>query len=140
MDCDGTCHESVEHAALVDCSGFLSMEGFGPVIVTSAGSLCGLTLIICILVIRSRLRENRQELHQRHPDPVLESLPTHVYDGAKDAFDNDTCSICLGEFEDGESLRKLPCDHSFHADCIASWLNHRHTCPLCVEPIEAGAA
>ena len=159
MDCDGVCHESVEHAALVDCSGFLSMEGFGPVIVTSAGSLCGLTLIICILVIRSRLRENRQELelrqramannaarrqqrqeaHQRHTDLVLESLPTHVYDGAKDAFDNDTCSICLGEFEDGESLRKLPCDHSFHADCIASWLNHRHTCPLCVEPIEAGA-
>jgi hypothetical protein len=47
------------------------------------------------------------------------------------------CSICLGEFETGEHLRRLPCQHSFHSDCIASWLGVKHTCPLCVAPVVA---
>ena len=58
--CDGVCY-----SGQVQCGGLFAMEGFGPVVLTSAGSLCGLTLIICIMVVRSRLRENRQELELR---------------------------------------------------------------------------
>jgi hypothetical protein len=153
--CDGVCN-----SGKIDCDGFFGMADFGPVIITSAGSLCGLTLIICIMVVRSRLREHRQEMEAReqaiarverqrnrrqeqHEDlteRVLANLPTHIYDAScSDAFSNTTCSICLGEFENGEELRKLPCEHSFHAECVASWLNVRHTCPLCVQPISAAS-
>lgn len=42
-----------------------------------------------------------------------------------------TCSICLCEYEKGEKLVSLPCNHVFHEDCIASWTNHNTRCPLC---------
>ncbi|KAF7018291.1 unnamed protein product [Triticum aestivum] len=42
------------------------------------------------------------------------------------------CSVCLGEFHDGESLRLLPkCSHAFHQQCIDTWLKSHSNCPLC---------
>ncbi|OEL24807.1 E3 ubiquitin-protein ligase [Dichanthelium oligosanthes] len=42
------------------------------------------------------------------------------------------CSVCLGEFRDGESLRLLPkCSHAFHQRCIDKWLKSHSNCPLC---------
>ncbi|KAF8051938.1 hypothetical protein N665_1641s0003 [Sinapis alba] len=42
------------------------------------------------------------------------------------------CSICLGEFNEDESLRLLPnCNHIFHVVCIDRWLNSHSNCPLC---------
>lgn len=44
-----------------------------------------------------------------------------------------TCSICIDEFEQGETLRLLPrCGHAFHTGCILPWLTERQgCCPLC---------
>ncbi|KAK1683499.1 hypothetical protein QYE76_044347 [Lolium multiflorum] len=42
------------------------------------------------------------------------------------------CSVCLGEFADGELLRLLPkCGHAFHVPCIDTWLRAHVNCPLC---------
>ena len=42
------------------------------------------------------------------------------------------CRVCLSEFEDGEKIRKLQCDHVFHKDCLDTWLQqYCATCPLC---------
>ncbi|GKY95390.1 hypothetical protein MPSEU_000500600 [Mayamaea pseudoterrestris] len=51
----------------------------------------------------------------------------------KKEFDDDGphCSICLGEYEDGDTLTKLPCQHLYHTDCITSWTESHITCPLC---------
>ena len=38
-------------------------------------------------------------------------------------IDEDTCVICLEHFVDGDRLRVLPCDHSFHVGCIDKWLS-----------------
>jgi hypothetical protein len=41
------------------------------------------------------------------------------------------CSICTDDFELGQDVRVLPCDHSFHPACIDPWLlNVSGTCPL----------
>jgi hypothetical protein len=40
---------------------------------------------------------------------------------------NDVCSICLCE----GTNHKLMCGHSFHPDCIQSWLKRDNTCPYC---------
>lgn len=43
-----------------------------------------------------------------------------------------SCSICTEDFERGQDVRVLPCNHSFHPACIDPWLlNVSGTCPLC---------
>ena len=41
------------------------------------------------------------------------------------------CSICLCEYEDGETLVRLPCAHFYHDECISSWCSNHVKCPLC---------
>lgn len=43
-----------------------------------------------------------------------------------------SCSICLAEYKDCETLRLLPeCRHVFHAVCIDAWLRLHASCPMC---------
>ncbi|KAI3862483.1 hypothetical protein MKX03_011571 [Papaver bracteatum] len=43
-----------------------------------------------------------------------------------------TCSICLQEYQPKETLKSLSaCDHFFHAECIDVWLRINSTCPVC---------
>ncbi|KQK18072.1 E3 ubiquitin-protein ligase ATL9 [Brachypodium distachyon] len=43
-----------------------------------------------------------------------------------------TCSVCLGAFQVGETVRLLPaCLHLHHVECIDPWLDAHSTCPLC---------
>lgn len=39
--------------------------------------------------------------------------------------------ICLDWFQDGVQVSRMPCQHIFHGDCIATWLKTSHFCPLC---------
>jgi hypothetical protein len=41
------------------------------------------------------------------------------------------CIVCLSEFEDGDQIRRLPCNHVFHTRCIDEWLGRDAHCPLC---------
>ena len=46
------------------------------------------------------------------------------------------CSICLSEYEDGEALTQLPCNHVYHEECIHSWTANHTKCPLCNYELE----
>ncbi|KZV36136.1 hypothetical protein F511_20268 [Dorcoceras hygrometricum] len=42
------------------------------------------------------------------------------------------CAVCLENFRAGEKCRLLPlCNHSFHAECVDSWLLRSPICPIC---------
>lgn len=65
---------------------------------------------------------------QRHPDVSPRSLESGA---GKPQEVSPLCSICTEDFIEGTRLRKLPCGHVFHPQCIDLWLMDRaRTCPL----------
>ncbi|XP_031376229.1 uncharacterized protein LOC116191916 isoform X2 [Punica granatum] len=68
------------------------------------------------------------------PNEVVDSLPTKLYSKLQTQKTEEAaqCYICLVEYEEGESVRILPCHHEFHRACIDKWLKEIHrVCPLC---------
>jgi len=63
------------------------------------------------------------------PKSALKKLPIHKFKNG-DPFE--TCCICLDDFEEGDKLRILPCDHGYHYKCIDPWLlKNKRICPQC---------
>ncbi|POO00792.1 43kDa postsynaptic protein [Trema orientale] len=49
-----------------------------------------------------------------------------------DSGERVSCSVCLQDFQLGETVRSLPqCNHLFHLPCIDKWLLRHGSCPLC---------
>ena len=60
----------------------------------------------------------------------IDSLPNTRY--KKRIFpENYQCIICMESFVENEDVKKLPCEHIFHKECIAQWLTNEKTCPFC---------
>ena len=45
--------------------------------------------------------------------------------------DENVCSICLCDFNNGKCIKNLKCNHFFHTNCIDAWLKHKPSCPIC---------
>lgn len=71
------------------------------------------------------------------PESYINQLAKDLHEKVQDtkpvtAGEDESCAICLCDMEESENLRRLPCDHSFHAACINQWLAQRkRTCPYC---------
>ncbi|XP_038883588.1 E3 ubiquitin-protein ligase RHA2B-like [Benincasa hispida] len=63
---------------------------------------------------------------------IEEKNPTIRFSNKLTSSIADQCAVCLSEFEEGEKVRKLQCNHTFHKDCLDNWLKLCFaTCPLC---------
>ena len=77
------------------------------------------------------LRE--QQRLERRALEAIQRLPSMLWGGARNA----ECSLCMEGFKRGEVVRKLPCGHQYHLNCIDRWLVHgqrnhaARRCPLC---------
>ena len=80
---------------------------------------------------------------------LLDSLHTNAYENPsftpateetinelkKSIVENLSCTVCLEDEEDRTEAITLPCNHSFHVNCITSWLRTNNICPLCREDV-----
>ncbi|GAA0168112.1 ubiquitin-protein ligase [Lithospermum erythrorhizon] len=41
------------------------------------------------------------------------------------------CSICQEEYDAGDEIGNLGCEHSYHIQCIEHWLRVKNWCPIC---------
>ncbi|PIA57286.1 hypothetical protein AQUCO_00600195v1 [Aquilegia coerulea] len=85
------------------------------------------------------IHNNQGTLHSEE----LQEIPMFNFDTSlnptsrRTQFQTNDCSICLGEFLNGEEIRMLAsCAHLFHRECIDQWLLSRSTtCPICRENV-----
>jgi len=71
------------------------------------------------------------------PSPSPSPSPRITFSKEHNNILNETCPVCLDDFETAEELRHLPCNHFFHPHCVRDWFSsqrdasqHR-TCPIC---------
>ena len=96
------------------------------------------------------LQQRVGNVNQGASEQRIDQLPTSKYNSGKptssstssssstesssndpDPNQDNTCSICMSEFEDGETIRRLPCFHAYHSSCIDQWLKQKAQCPVC---------
>ena len=51
--------------------------------------------------------------------------PQHLIDN------EEVCSICLNKYKKNDIVRKLPCNHMFHIQCVDKSFEYRKNCPYC---------
>lgn len=112
------------------------------------GILC-LIGVSCFICAKVRMHGQTQRRHFRPsvdapPQPrafkmgldgsIIEKYPKTLLgeSGRLPRPNDNTCPICLSEYQPKETLRTIPeCNHNFHAHCIDRWLKMNATCPLC---------
>lgn len=80
--------------------------------------------------IRGLITEVRKLNFDSHIKDLDEMCPVVFYDDSKEMCE-ESCIICHVEYEAKDKLRKLPCKHFFHQECIERWFQRADTCPMC---------
>jgi len=64
----------------------------------------------------------------------IHQLPTRTFKirkSVEQSKSQNSCCVCMEDFDDDELLRTLPCLHFFHKKCIDKWLLQNSSCPIC---------
>jgi len=102
--------------------------------------VCGDSIVVLTAYNRRRAAERvSAETWAAKPAPRLERFvhvaPAGAQSDADDVeapADEASCAICLGGFSSGELLSRLPCNHTFHAECVDRWFaSHASTAAWC---------
>jgi hypothetical protein len=102
--------------------------------VISLGVFCICTPIILKLVFalkRRRLKKIADLETELKKKAFLSKYPLEKFSSSS----SESCSICLEELKQGDSVHRLSCDHRFHPTCILEWYMTKPFCPLCKRDI-----
>lgn len=64
------------------------------------------------------------------PKDKIDEIPK-VHVTSEDVERKTQCSVCWEDFRLNEIVRRLPCLHIYHENCIVPWLDLHGTCPIC---------
>lgn len=114
--------DGTSHVAGRDVEMTLNHEGHGTVCYTTeaSGELACTPTCGPASASNSETSKEEQSLSisgERNPGPAPD--------------EDNSCPICTDDFVKGQDLRLLPCNHTFHPDCVDPWLvNVSGTCPV----------
>lgn len=118
----------------VDCDEPLDFKTFLLyVLATMCVSTCTFN---CLKVCWDLTKRRRQittsiNLLQQNQIRQLEiELPTVNYNSIEYPI-NDSCAVCIEDFNNDDIVRKLPCSHIYHSECVDMWVIEKNTCPIC---------
>ncbi|XWS65143.1 hypothetical protein CRYUN_Cryun05aG0065900 [Craigia yunnanensis] len=86
-----------------------------------------------------RMRVNIDVMVAQLPFPIIDDNPT-IFPASKAAIEGlekvvvenpIDCAICLDDLSTGSEVKRMPCSHLFHANCIVNWLGKSMFCPIC---------
>lgn len=81
--------------------------------------------------LREAERQRGASVEEITEHSELRPYAPEMFPDAEDA----KCVVCLGEYEAGDELRYLRCQHHFHKECVDEWLRRQGSCPLCVRQL-----
>lgn len=61
---------------------------------------------------------------------AIDAIGSHKFCRGK-SDDDDSCAICMSEYQTGDIIRTLPCGHKYCQKCIDPWLVEHVECPVC---------
>ena len=65
---------------------------------------------------------------------LVERLPGVIF--KTNYLNESNCGICRDDFQDGETVKILKCQHLFHRECLGQWLISNKKCPICEKVIK----
>ena len=102
-------------------------------LVETLGKMLTHTIIACLIIVLSEWLVQKLGIWYSAPnDNVSEE---HDQEEEQEQ-EQDSCPICLGD--DTANWTTTRCGHGFHQNCLAVWLEGRHTCPLCRGALDPG--
>jgi len=104
--------------------------------VISIPLLMCLAMICCLPCVLYVLRNIKEENNNGASEQLIKGLPLEKFEEGKMDKEDAVCVICLNEYTANENLKRLPCNHHFHPNCIDEWLHINKHCPLCMGNID----
>lgn len=78
----------------------------------------------------------------RDPRETLNGIETISYATFREMVENEQdkpdeeCPCCWEQFDTNALIKRTPCGHVFHEECLAKWLKVSTTCPICRNDLE----
>jgi len=86
--------------------------------------------------IQNSLNTYNDELFQKTDEFQIDLTSQQLIPYGEDMETTSICQICLETMLHGEWIYRLPCQHSYHKDCLQKSIEHQHyECPLCKHAI-----
>lgn len=100
---------------------------------------CLFSLVACVGLpcLYFYVRRMEQGEHRPIENNIMTNLAVQKFGDLVGSNANTNCIICFDDFKEDDKVTPLPCNskHTFHEQCINTWLKTKNTCPLCNAPV-----
>ena len=89
-------------------------------------------LIAFCIILRLSFLSRLAKTSNAAAKDTFDSIPLVSQESKQiEASTESVCCVCMDELIGDKPVKKMPCDHMIHAECLKTWLNVGKTCPMC---------